>query len=817
MKPQPSHRIILLTLSVLVCISLACKLGLTTAQKLPIVASKAEIFASDLGTVYGLAFDQNGVLFAVGSDGERNVLWKIGPDGAKEIFAEIKDKGDVLSEAGLAYHSGALANLAVDGYGNIWIASSKHGAGFVVGPDGLATKFYVNTRLSMSVEDEKNYPHGVTWEASSQKLYIVTSGPTSDFDYTNKNFITPLTVSAAPGIYAEEIIEISDTGSNQVKAVPNQGFPLSEEGNGLLAGSDGTLYYLGKNTLFTVPDEGELVQFGEPFEGQTLWSGAADNQGYLYVSTNAEGYDPIKGGEGQGTVWRIDAKGERVVYVEGVESPLGLAFYNGNLYIADRAKGNILRVPAGKAGGEKPAAAASPVPPTAAALKPAAKPTEAAQMITNTPAPTTKPADTPTPKPTATPRPTATPIPTNTPEAFDFIANWLHFGYDDAHSAYNPLENTISLDNVAQLERKWGLGCEEGWYSAVSRAPAIYHSRLYVSGASNKLSAFHARSGRQLWLFGGGNMAWAPQPIVSEDGMVLYLEGESELYDLYAVDAESGDQLWKAPVGFNLGFSDAVMPTVDEANGLVYIVESTFMPQEGKLYALDKETGEVAWYKSQATDNLSFTGNYVVLIDGKIIAAAETPGEYEGLYQQQVVSIDAASQAVEVTYDLPPHEDYYSPYQIRDFTQCGGKLFVSYADEYHTPGKLLVAYDPAAPTIAWQKEFTQITGAIACNSDKNTLYVPTDPYLLAIDPATGAELWKYMGLGPIYSPSIANGLVYFLSDTNLYVLDEATGERVFRYPLGAQGYENAQVAIVDGMVYFSGNGGDCDLFALGLP
>jgi hypothetical protein len=35
--------------------------------------------------------------------------------------------------------------------------------------------------------------------------------------------------------------------------------------------------------------------------------------------------------------------------------------------------------------------------------------------------------------------------------------------------------------------------------------------------------------------------------------------------------------------------------------------------------------------------------------------------------------------------------------------------------------------------------------------------------------------------------------------------------------LGYEAYDTTQVAICDGMLYFSGNGGTCDLYALGLP
>ncbi len=93
----------------------------------------------------------------------------------------------------------------------------------------------------------------------------------------------------------------------------------------------------------------------------------------------------------------------------------------------------------------------------------------------------------------------------------------------------------------------------------------------------------------------------------------------------------------------------------------------------------------------------------------------------------------------------------------------------------------------------------------------------TNPFLFAFDAATGDEVWKFSSFGPVYNPSIANGVVYMLSSTNMYALDEATGQQLFFFRLGAEAEPTSQVAISDGMVYFSGNGGTCDLYALGLP
>jgi outer membrane protein assembly factor BamB len=392
--------------------------------------------------------------------------------------------------------------------------------------------------------------------------------------------------------------------------------------------------------------------------------------------------------------------------------------------------------------------------------------------------------------------------------------NWPHFGYDGAYTAYNPIEATIAVTNVMELERRWGIGCHDGYFSVIFRSPAIYDGTLYTSGAGTRLTAYDASRGQMMWQFGSGNLAWAPQPVVATDGTVFYMEEVLPTY-VYAVDPQAGTQIWKAPLGFELGFRGAAeaLVTVDEPNELLYLVEAP-ISGNGKLYALDKETGEVAWWMGKPAYDAEFTGNYALIGDGKIYAAADVPIVPYPWHGDKMLRIDPATQTIEMAYDRPEPENYWD---IDAYTLCDGKLVISF-DYQYDPVKLVVAYDTYTATIAWQEAFSEtITGKIACNPDRNQIYVPTDPYLYALDAATGDEVWKHSGYGATYNPSLANGVLYFLSDNNMYALDEETGNMLFAYPLGHKADETTQVAIADGMLYLSGNGGTCDLFALGFP
>jgi outer membrane protein assembly factor BamB len=390
-------------------------------------------------------------------------------------------------------------------------------------------------------------------------------------------------------------------------------------------------------------------------------------------------------------------------------------------------------------------------------------------------------------------------------------ADWLHFGHDSQYTSSNPAETTINSANISRLQRRWGLGCDDGFFSVISRSPAIYNGTLYTSGAGSRLTAYNASTGEMLWHFGQGNAGWAPQPVVSQDGIVFYLEGSIPT-NLYAVDSTTGQQLWQAPIDFALGFNDTAVVTVDEARGVVYVIEPGYGGRAA-LFALDKHTGEVVWYMSKAKDDVAFEGDHVLVKGGKVFAAAEVlDQDTYPTYRDHILKIDAASQNIDTKFDRPQPEDYYA---ILQSGLCNDRLLVHY-DYDVNPARLVVAYNVASPAISWQKALGQMTGAFACDEAKNRIYVPTDPYLYALDAATGAEIWKYTGYGAIYSPSVANGIVYFLSDTSMYALDENTGQRVFRYPLGYEAYETTQVAVADGMLYFSGNGGTCDLYALAL-
>lgn len=249
--------------------------------------------------------------------------------------------------------------------------------------------------------------------------------------------------------------------------------------------------------------------------------------------------------------------------------------------------------------------------------------------------------------------------------------------------------------------------------------------------------------------------------------------------------------------------------------GAVYVVENKF-GGDGKLYAISKRSGQVLWYKSKSKDKVAFRGHFAALKGSSLFATATVEESY--FERGKVARIDTRSKKILMYYERPTSVESYD---IAALCICNDILLVVYADrdDVFASKGVLVAYKINSTKAVWQAAYSNsaVTGKLACNPGKNIVYVPTDPYLYAYNALTGKLIWKYTGYGAIYTPSVANGVIYFLSDTNMYAIDEQTKKRLRTFSLGYEAEPSTQVAVCDGMIYFSGDGGTCDLYALGLP
>lgn len=184
-------------------------------------------------------------------------------------------------------------------------------------------------------------------------------------------------------------------------------------------------------------------------------------------------------------------------------------------------------------------------------------------------------------------------------------AEWLSHGRDQAETRYSPLDQ-IDESNVARL----GLAWTWDWapnepQGRVESTPLVSDGVLYATGTWNVVFALDARTGALKWKWNpgivrGGAQAGGPSlccgPV--NRGVALY-EGKvyTGLLDgrLVALDAETGEPVWvqqTTPPGTDYSITGA--PRI--VNGRVIIGNSgAEYGVRGYVTAYDAETGEQLW------------------------------------------------------------------------------------------------------------------------------------------------------------------------------------------------------------------------------
>ena len=142
-------------------------------------------------------------------------------------------------------------------------------------------------------------------------------------------------------------------------------------------------------------------------------------------------------------------------------------------------------------------------------------------------------------------------------------------GYDFVLYSLNPETGT----------RNWVFNQAENRYIASSLVEA---ENIYAPAADENLYSLDL-NGRLQWTFTSEGESWA-KPITDENCDCIYLSTMD--HSVYAVDAQSGTQIWRSP---QLGGAVVGTPAYGE-DGELYV--GTF---GGKLFALNSDDGSILW------------------------------------------------------------------------------------------------------------------------------------------------------------------------------------------------------------------------------
>lgn len=262
----------------------------------------------------------------------------------------------------------------------------------------------------------------------------------------------------------------------------------------------------------------------------------------------------------------------------------------------------------------------------------------------------------------------------------------------------------------------------------------------------------------------GGTVACLPE---MDEGIVYF---GCDNYYFYALDAETGKEIWKFKSG---GCAGNYPPTV--VGDFVF-----FGSYDGYLYKLKKKTGELAW--------IFKTGGKVVSgiahSDGKIVF---------GSRDSNVYCLDTEGKEI---WRFRTGDQIISTPSISD-----GKVYIGSYDG------CMYCLDLETGKELWRFR----TGGAIGNMDPINIHEDKiffgswDLNMYCIDRFRGKEIWRHRaGKGILSCGSVHNGILYFGSRMDyLHAVDINTGKEVWK--IKAEGHTHASnVSIFKNRVYFGG-------------
>ena len=305
------------------------------------------------------------------------------------------------------------------------------------------------------------------------------------------------------------------------------------------------------------------------------------------------------------------------------------------------------------------------------------------------------------------------------------------------------------------------------------------------------------------------------------------LVGDPETSNLFAHGVEGmviafdpqGNVLWERStseeIGRISGFGGRTVTPVIDGNSLIVSFlsagwGSTFIPRH-RFYAFDKRTGETIWISTpgNAPYDTTYTVPVVHEIDGeRLLITGNGDG---GIYAIQVGT-------GKKVWGFPLSKRGINSSVVID----NNLVYASHSEENvdsSTAMGRLVALDATRvrdgkPRLAWMLD--GFTGGYATPAIQDGIlyHVDNSANLVAIDGATGEQLWKWnLGIAQRASPVIGDGKIYVSDvDGKLHILKLAgknepteTDRDLFKNPDGSATQINGSSAIAQGRIYFVTN------------
>jgi outer membrane protein assembly factor BamB len=340
-------------------------------------------------------------------------------------------------------------------------------------------------------------------------------------------------------------------------------------------------------------------------------------------------------------------------------------------------------------------------------------------------------------------------------------AGWPQYGFDAAHTSFNPAENTLARGNAANLAFVWA-----GQVGPRPCSPPIVAGGIVYVGARGLIHAFAADDGSELW--SSGSCGGFGRIRMSLGRHLFVADEKSGGGDFAAFNPLTGDLIWCFDEG------TGVAPALDE--------EALYLP-EGVLDAKTQSTGAFRWEFEPPPFSPIVSppaiGNGVVYATGDNFVFALNRATGRQIWNRPL--------------NQQPHLS--SPSVSGSVVYVGGRgLFALSASDGHIIwSRPDAGVNVTTPAIAYGKVFVNSQG---------------DNFgLAAFDANTGALLWRKRMTGESSATvSVANRVVYEIAESGaLMMFNSNTGAFLGSIAdPGGRPFDSSpgmQAAVTNGTVY----------------
>lgn len=370
---------------------------------------------------------------------------------------------------------------------------------------------------------------------------------------------------------------------------------------------------------------------------------------------------------------------------------------------------------------------------------------------------------------------------------------------DDEKKKLEPAK-LVDFDAEVNVDRVWRASIGEGLGKKYLRLdPLVLADRVYAADGYGIVEALDRFSGKRVWrsrigrveegLLGSINFFDREDPSFVSGGVgggAGYVFMGTTGGDVVALSAADGSEAWRSHVG-----SEVLAPPVGERD-LVFV-----QTQDGRLLALESETGDIRWSFDNQVPVLTLRGTGTPVVAGNVVFAGFSNGMLaalraesgEPVWEQRIMLPEGRSE-LERMVDVDGTPLLLGP--------------ILYVVAYQGKLKALRRTDGA---MLWEMD---VSSFLDLAEGYGQIYVVDDgDVVTAVDQQSAEIVWQQPGLArrKLTSPVAFSNYVAVGDDQGyLHILAQSDGRFVGRRKLDGDGLRSS-MAVVDGVLYVLGNSG----------